>query len=105
MGVLKDIEKQMTPEEIEKNEEEYLQETASLREAQEVLAKSLAEYVQSILTKENISQNELRRRLGISSATMTAIVNGKGNPTIHTVAKIASLVGEVPSFTWKRAAP
>lgn len=101
MSVLKDIENLMSPEEIANNEAEYQQETAFLREARDTLAQSLAEQVSLILKDLNISQNEFRRRLGISSATMTEIVNGKGNPTLITIAKIASVARKRPKFNWE----
>lgn len=100
MGVLKDIESLMSQDEISRNEKEYLDETAHIRAAREAIAKSLAEYVAAAMKVKNISQNELRRELNISSATMTEIVNGRGNPTIDTIAKFGLILGKVPRLVW-----
>ncbi|HYX34104.1 MAG TPA: helix-turn-helix transcriptional regulator [Oligoflexus sp.] len=100
MGVLKDIDSLMTQDEITQNEKEYLDETAHLRAAREAIAKSLAEYVTAAMKAKGISQNELRRELNISSATMTEIVNGRGNPTIETIAKFGLILGKIPRLVW-----
>lgn len=103
MGVLKDIEALMTAEEIAQTKKEYFEETSHLREAKEALAKSLAEYVSAVMKAKNISQNDLRRDLGMSSKTMTEIVNGKGNPTIETIARFGVVFGVVPKLVWEEA--
>ncbi len=102
MSVLKDIESMMTADEIAQNEKKYLLETAHLREAKEALAKSLAEYVSSVMREKNISQNELRRELGMSSSTMTDIVNGRGNPTIETISRFGLMLGVIPRLVWDK---
>ena len=101
MGVLNDIEKLMTADEIAENEKEYLLETAHLRLAQLALAQSLAQYISAVMKEKKISQNELKRQMGISSATMTDMVNGRGNPTLSTIAKVAHISGRQPKFVWE----
>ena len=105
MGVLKDIESMMTKEEIAQNDREYVVETAALREAmtesQESLAQSLAQMINIIMNEEKISQNELSRRLQVSSRTMTQLVNGRGNPTISTIAKMASMSKKRAKLVWE----
>lgn len=101
MGVLKNIEKMMTAEEISKSEQEYLQDTAHLRAAKDALARSLADYIAAAIKSKEISQNDLRRELKMSSATMTEIINGRGNPTIETIAKFGLAFGKVPKLVWE----
>jgi DNA-binding phage protein len=101
MSVLNDIEKLMTADEIAENEKEYLLETAHLRAAQVALAQSLAQYISAVMKEKKISQNELKRQMGISSATMTEMVSGRGNPTLSTIAKVAHISGRKPKFVWE----
>ena len=91
----------MTSEEVTKNENEYLQDTAHLRAAKEALARSLADYIAVAIKSKEISQNELRRELKMSSATMTEIINGRGNPTIETIAKFGLAFGKMPKLVWE----
>lgn len=101
MGVLNDIEKMMTQDEISQSNDDYLKKTQSLRDSKESLAKSLAAYIAQSIKEKNISQNELMRSLKISSATMTEIINGRGNPTIETIAKFGAFFGKKPEIKWK----
>ncbi len=101
MGVLRDIEKMMTQNEIAQSNEDYFKMTEKLRESKESLAKSLANYIAHSIKEKNISQNELMRSLKISSATMTEIINGRGNPTIETIAKFGAFFGKKPEIKWK----
>lgn len=42
-----------------------------------------------IRTKKNISQGDIARDLGVSRGFISAIENGKTNPTLSTIANIA----------------
>ena len=37
----------------------------------------------------------------MSSATMTEIVNGRGNPTIETIVKFGLAFGKMPKLVWE----
>ena len=46
-----------------------------------------------IRTKKVISQNKIARILGIDRAFISNIENGKTNPTLTTIAKLAKAIG------------
>ena len=101
MSVLKSLQK-MTPEkEFAATKAEYLEETRLLREATHALNESLAKEARRIMEEAGISQNELQRRLKISSRTMDGIMKGKANPTLSTMVKLAALSGRMPDLIWK----
>lgn len=61
-----------------------------LNKDNERLAKSIIEY----RAKENISQKELARRVGVSLQTINSIENGLQEPSKLTAAKIYLVIGE-----------
>ena len=101
MSVLKHLEKITPKGEFEETKKEYLAETQILREATKALNESLAAEAKRIMQEEGISQNELQRRLKISSRTMDGIMHGKANPTFSTMVKLSALSGRMPNLTWK----
>ena len=44
--------------------------------------------------KAGLSQQELSRKTGITQADISKIENGKGNPSIHTLQKLAKGLGK-----------
>jgi len=46
-----------------------------------------------IRTKKSISQGDIARDLGVSRGFISTIENGKTNPTLATIAKLAKAVG------------
>ena len=101
MSVLKHIEEMTPKEELEETKAEYMKETQLLREATSALNESLAVEAKRIMEESGISQNELQRRLKISSRTMDGIMHGRANPTLSTMVKLAALSGRMPNLTWK----
>lgn len=53
----------------------------------------LGENLKRIRTAKNISQGEISRILGVDKSFVSNIENGKTNPTLATIAKIAKAVG------------
>jgi len=49
--------------------------------------------LKKIRTKKNISQGDIARDLGVSRGFISTIENGKTNPTLATIAKLAKAVG------------
>ena len=45
-----------------------------------------------IRTKKNISQGDIAKELGVSRGFISTIENGKSNPTLATIAKLAKAV-------------
>jgi len=46
-----------------------------------------------IRTKKGISQGDIAKQLGVSRGFISTIENGKTNPTLATIAKLAKAVG------------
>ena len=53
----------------------------------------LGKNLKSIRTKKNISQGQIARILKVGRSFITNIENGKTNPTLDTIAKIAKAIG------------
>ena len=53
----------------------------------------LGKNLKNIRTKKNISQGEIARILKVGRSFITNIENGKTNPTLDTIAKIAKAIG------------
>ena len=49
--------------------------------------------LKSIRTKKAISQGDIARKLGVSRGFISTIENGKTNPTLLTISKIAKALG------------
>lgn len=49
--------------------------------------------IKNALQRCNVTQRELANRLGVPFQGLNSIVNGKGNPTIGTIEKIANALG------------
>ncbi len=53
----------------------------------------LGKNLKSIRSKKNISQGEIARILKVGRSFITNIENGKTNPTLDTISKIAKAIG------------
>ena len=56
-------------------------------------AQKLGKNLKRIRTKKGISQGDIVRSLGIDRAFISNIENGKTNPTLATIAKLAKAIG------------
>ncbi len=56
-------------------------------------AQKLAENLKRIRTAKNISQGDIVKATGIDKAMISNIENGKTNPTLATIAKLAKALG------------
>ena len=56
-------------------------------------SKKLGKNLKRIRTEKNISQGDIARALGVSRGFISNIENGKTNPTLTTIAKLAKAVG------------
>jgi putative transcriptional regulator len=53
-----------------------------------------------LIVERDIRQNELAKRVGISTTAMNAVVNGKSVPSLHTAIRIAREVGSTVEELW-----
>lgn len=53
----------------------------------------LGKNLKRIRTEKNISQGDIARALDVGRSFITNIENGKTNPTLATIAKIAKAIG------------
>jgi XRE family transcriptional regulator, regulator of sulfur utilization len=56
-------------------------------------AKKLGKNLKSIRTKKNISQGDIARSLNVSRSFICNVENGKTNPTLATITKLANAIG------------
>ncbi len=56
-------------------------------------SKKLGQNLKRIRTKKAISQTKIAEELGIDRAFISNIENGKTNPTLSTIAKLAKTLG------------
>lgn len=56
-------------------------------------SKKLGENLKRIRTEKDISQGDIARELGVDRGFISTIENGKTNPTLATIAKLAKSVG------------
>lgn len=56
-------------------------------------SEKLGNNLKRIRTAKNISQGDIARELGVSRSFISNIENGKTNPTLATIAKLAKAVG------------
>ena len=49
--------------------------------------------LKKIRTKKGVSQGDIAKELGVSRGFISTIENGKTNPTLATIAKLAKAVG------------
>lgn len=56
-------------------------------------SKKLGNNLKRIRTEKGISQGDIARELGVSRGFISNIENGKTNPTLATIAKLAKVVG------------
>jgi len=56
-------------------------------------SKKLGENLKRIRTKKDISQGDIARELGVDRGFISTIENGKTNPTLATISKLAKAVG------------
>ncbi len=53
----------------------------------------LGENLKRIRTEKNISQGDIAKELGVDRGFISTIENGKTNPTLATIAKLAKAIG------------
>lgn len=56
-------------------------------------SEKLGQNLKRIRTEKGISQNKIARTLGIDRAFISNIENGKTNPTLATIVKLAKAIG------------
>ncbi len=56
-------------------------------------AKKLGENLKKIRTQKKISQVEIANQLGVDRSFVSNIENGKNNPTLSTITKLAQALG------------
>ncbi len=56
-------------------------------------AKKLGQNLKRIRTKKGISQGDIVKILGMPKSFVSSIENGKTNPTLATITKIAKAIG------------
>ena len=56
-------------------------------------ARKLGQNLKRIRIKKGISQGDIVRTLGMPKSFISSIENGKTNPTLSTIAKIAKAIG------------
>jgi transcriptional regulator with XRE-family HTH domain len=59
-------------------------------------AKKLGENLKRIRTEKGISQSDIAKSLGVSRGFVSNIENGKRNPTLSTISRLAKAV-DVPT--------
>ena len=57
------------------------------------LSQKLGENLKRIRTKKGISQGDIARTLDVHKGYISNIENGKTNPTLATIAKLAKAIG------------
>ena len=60
-------------------------------------AKKLGENLKRIRSGKGISQSEIARSLDVSRGFVSNLENGKRNPTLVTITRLAKAVGTTPS--------
>lgn len=93
-------------EEVYTAEEAQIVRSSALKRAEtrRALAGQLSKVIANYMAKEEIGFNELQRRLGVSSATVSKLIKGESNVTLETVALVASLVGVTAEFKFEQSA-
>lgn len=56
-------------------------------------AVKLGQNLKKIRTKKSITQIEIAKQLGVDRSFVSNIENGKNNPTLSTLAKLAQVLG------------
>jgi len=56
-------------------------------------SQKLGDNLKRIRTKKDISQGDIARELGVDRGFISTIENGKTNPTLATISKLAKAVG------------
>jgi len=56
-------------------------------------SQKLGENLKRIRTRKGISQGDIARTLGVDKGFISNIENGKTNPTLATISKLAKVVG------------
>lgn len=59
----------------------------------ETSSKRLGENLKKLRTKKKMSQGDISRKLGVDRAYISSIENGRMNPTLSTLEKLAEAVG------------
>jgi transcriptional regulator with XRE-family HTH domain len=61
--------------------------------------------VEELMERRRITKAELARRMGISRARVTSLLNGRGNLTIRSMTAIAHALGRRPVIGLRRLPP
>ncbi len=56
-------------------------------------AEKLGNNLKRIRTEKNISQGDIARELGVSRGFVSNLENGKTNPTLATISRVADAIG------------
>ena len=56
-------------------------------------SKRLGENLKKLRTKKKMSQGDISRKLGVDRAYISSIENGRMNPTLSTLEKLAEAIG------------
>jgi len=56
-------------------------------------SKRLGENLKKLRTKKKMSQGDISRKLGVDRAYISSIENGRMNPTLTTLEKLAEAIG------------
>lgn len=91
----------LTPEQIQRNEEEAALEIAALRSMQESLSRAIAAY----MSDNELGFVEFTKRLGTSTRQTSRILKGEANVTLATLAEVAVHIGKVPKIIFEDPPP
>lgn len=91
------LESRLNKEEIDEIKEQVELEYQAIKNLQDDITKSVAEY----MAKEKIGFNELVRRLGVSPSKVAKIQKGEANLTIASIAHISALLKRKPRLVFE----
>jgi len=91
------LEKRLTKEQIAEIERQAQLEVDILKSIQQVLSETMAEYMK----KNDISFNEVVRRLSTSPSQVSKIQRGEANLTLASFAHLLALMGKEPKDLFK----
>ncbi len=91
------LEKRLTKEQIAEIERQAQLEVTILKSIQQALSDTMADY----MVKNNISFNEVVRRLSSSPSQVSKIQRGEANLTLASFAHLLALMGKEPKDVFK----
>lgn len=98
-GVLNELEKGLSKEEIAQSEIRVQRELEALASLQQGVSDALKKHME----RNGIGFNEAARQMGITPAMMSKILKG-GNLTFNTIVKVSTLMKKKPSIFWSEDA-